>query len=236
MRVLPSYLSKVQRHIDLVELGAAWQRRALPPSLCPVNGVGDGMGAITVPLGADVTVLALRGKSIFRWFPVWSGPGEYELLNQPLVWTYKPEITWEFFIISKGTSTFRTSESQEFTHWFLWDSTPQSLCFHPATLLTKNTSESQLNIHEKKRFRWQRFRPWRYQARVSCLSADPALVTPACWQVWVQLCPLVLRSCRPRSLNQQQRCCEWKWWSFKPRRTFQATQLIRVENWKDLFI
>lgn len=55
-----SYLSKVQGDVHLVELGAAGQRRALPPPLCTVDGVGDGMGAITVALAADVTVLALR--------------------------------------------------------------------------------------------------------------------------------------------------------------------------------
>lgn len=55
-----SYLSEVQRDVHLVVLSAAGQRRALPPSLCPVDGVGDGMGAVTVPLAADVTVLALK--------------------------------------------------------------------------------------------------------------------------------------------------------------------------------
>lgn len=54
------YLSEVQSDVHLVELGAAGQRRALPPSLRPVDGVGDGMGAIAVALAADVTVLALR--------------------------------------------------------------------------------------------------------------------------------------------------------------------------------
>lgn len=56
-----SYLSEVQGDVHLVVLGAAGQRRALPPSLRPVDGVGDGMGAIAV-LAADVTVLALRGQ------------------------------------------------------------------------------------------------------------------------------------------------------------------------------
>ncbi len=54
-----SYLSEVQGDVHLVVLGAAGQRRTLPPSLRPVDGVGDGMSAITVALAADVTVLAL---------------------------------------------------------------------------------------------------------------------------------------------------------------------------------
>lgn len=57
-----TYLSQVQRDVDLVELGAAGQRRALPPSFCAIDGVGDGMGPIAVALAADVTVLALRGR------------------------------------------------------------------------------------------------------------------------------------------------------------------------------
>lgn len=61
-----SYLSEVQRDVHLVVLGAAGQRRALPPSLRPVDGVGDGMGAVTVALGADVTVLALRRQRQMR--------------------------------------------------------------------------------------------------------------------------------------------------------------------------
>lgn len=57
------YLPKVQGDVHLVELGAAGQRRTLPPSLRPVNGVGDGVGAVTVILAADVTVLTLRGQT-----------------------------------------------------------------------------------------------------------------------------------------------------------------------------
>lgn len=54
------YLSQVQGDVHLVVLGAARQRRALPPSLRPVDGVSDGVGAIAVALAADVTVLTLR--------------------------------------------------------------------------------------------------------------------------------------------------------------------------------
>lgn len=56
------YLSKVQCDVDFVVLGAAGQRRALPPALCPVNGVGDGVGAVAVALAADVAVLTLWGR------------------------------------------------------------------------------------------------------------------------------------------------------------------------------
>lgn len=63
VRVLnESYLSEVQGDVHLVVLGAAGQGRALPPSLRPVDGVGDGMGAVAVALGADVAVLALRSR------------------------------------------------------------------------------------------------------------------------------------------------------------------------------
>lgn len=55
-----SYLSEVQGHVHLVELSVSGQRRALPPSLRPVDGVGDGMGTVAFSLAADVTVLALR--------------------------------------------------------------------------------------------------------------------------------------------------------------------------------
>ncbi|TNN80050.1 hypothetical protein EYF80_009701 [Liparis tanakae] len=41
--VKESYLSEVQGDVHLVELGAAGQRRALPPALCPIHGVGDGL-------------------------------------------------------------------------------------------------------------------------------------------------------------------------------------------------
>lgn len=54
------YLAQVQGDIQLVVLGAAGQGGALPPSLSPVDGVGDGVGAVTVVLTANVTVLPLR--------------------------------------------------------------------------------------------------------------------------------------------------------------------------------
>lgn len=60
MCVLQSYLSEVQGDVHLVVLGVAGQRRALPPSLRPVDGVADGVGAIALALAADVTILALR--------------------------------------------------------------------------------------------------------------------------------------------------------------------------------
>lgn len=62
MSMCDSYLPEVQGDVHLVVLGAAGQRRALPPSLRPVDGVGDGMGAIAVALAAGVTVLALRRR------------------------------------------------------------------------------------------------------------------------------------------------------------------------------
>lgn len=57
-----SYLSQVQSNVHLVVLGVAGQRRALPPSLRPVNGVGDGVGTVTVAFATDVTVLALKTR------------------------------------------------------------------------------------------------------------------------------------------------------------------------------
>lgn len=57
-----SYLSQVQRNVDLVVLSAAGQGRALPPALRPVDGVGDGVGAVAVGLAADVAVLTLGGR------------------------------------------------------------------------------------------------------------------------------------------------------------------------------
>lgn len=60
--VIVSYLSQVQRNVDLVVLSAAGQGRALPPALRPVDGVGDGVGAVAVGLAADVAVLTLRGR------------------------------------------------------------------------------------------------------------------------------------------------------------------------------
>lgn len=53
-----TYLSEVQRDVDLVELGAAGEGRALPPPLGAVDGVGDGVGAVAV--AAHVAILALR--------------------------------------------------------------------------------------------------------------------------------------------------------------------------------
>ena len=55
-------LSEVQGDVDLVELSASGQRRALPPPLGSVDGVGDGVGAFAVVLTADVTILALRTR------------------------------------------------------------------------------------------------------------------------------------------------------------------------------
>lgn len=55
-----SYLSQVQGDVHLVVLRAAGQGRALPPPLRAIDGVGDGVGAVTVPFAADVTVLTLR--------------------------------------------------------------------------------------------------------------------------------------------------------------------------------
>lgn len=57
------YLSQVQRDVDLVVLGVAGQRRALPPPLRAIDGVGDGVGTVAVALAADVAVLALRKKT-----------------------------------------------------------------------------------------------------------------------------------------------------------------------------
>lgn len=54
------YLSQVQGDVHLVELCAARKRRALPPPLRAIDGIGDGVGAVTVALAADVTVLTLR--------------------------------------------------------------------------------------------------------------------------------------------------------------------------------
>ena len=55
-----NYLSEVQGNVDLVELSAPRQWRALPPPLGSVDGVGDGVGAVSVVLTADVAILALR--------------------------------------------------------------------------------------------------------------------------------------------------------------------------------
>lgn len=60
------YLSQVQRDVDFVVLGAAGQRRALPPALGPVNGVRDGVGAVAVALAAHVAVLTLRRRGSQR--------------------------------------------------------------------------------------------------------------------------------------------------------------------------
>lgn len=53
------YLSKVQGDVDLVELQPPGKRGALPPALCPIDGICDGVGFVAVCRGADVTVLAL---------------------------------------------------------------------------------------------------------------------------------------------------------------------------------
>lgn len=55
-----SYLSQVQRDVHLIVLGVAGQRRALPPALRAIDGVGDGVGAVVVPPAADVAVLTLK--------------------------------------------------------------------------------------------------------------------------------------------------------------------------------
>lgn len=60
------YLSQVQRDVDFVVLGAPGQRRALPPALCPVDGVGDGVGTVAVTLAAHIAVLTLRGRGSQR--------------------------------------------------------------------------------------------------------------------------------------------------------------------------
>lgn len=54
------YLSKVQGDVDLVELQPPGKRGALPPALCAINGVCDGVGFVAVCRGADVAVLALE--------------------------------------------------------------------------------------------------------------------------------------------------------------------------------
>lgn len=60
------YLSQVQRDVDFVVLGAPGQRGALPPALRPVDGVGDGVGAVAVALAAHIAVLTLRGRGSQR--------------------------------------------------------------------------------------------------------------------------------------------------------------------------
>lgn len=54
------YLSKVQGDVDLVKLQPPGQRGALPPALCAIDGIGDGVGLVAVCRGADVAVLALE--------------------------------------------------------------------------------------------------------------------------------------------------------------------------------
>lgn len=78
-----SYLSEIQGDVHLVVLGAAWQWRALPPPLRPVDGVGDGMGAIAVPLAADVTVLTLR-RHIQVWIFGWAFKAAAEVIKEAL--------------------------------------------------------------------------------------------------------------------------------------------------------
>lgn len=53
------YLSEVQGDIDLVELQPPGEGGALPPALCPIDGIGDGVSLVAVCRGADVAVLAL---------------------------------------------------------------------------------------------------------------------------------------------------------------------------------
>jgi len=53
------YLSKVQSDVDLVELQPPGERGALPPALCPIDGVCYGVSLVAVGGGADVAVLAL---------------------------------------------------------------------------------------------------------------------------------------------------------------------------------
>lgn len=57
------YLSEVQGDVHLVVLRAAGQGGALPPSLRPVHGVGDGVSAVAVALAANVAVLSLRRQT-----------------------------------------------------------------------------------------------------------------------------------------------------------------------------
>lgn len=54
-------LSKVQSDVDLVELQPPGERGALPPALCPIDGVRYGVRLVAVRRGADVAVLALDG-------------------------------------------------------------------------------------------------------------------------------------------------------------------------------
>lgn len=58
------YLSEVQGDVHLVVLRAAGQGGALPPSLRPVHGVGDGVSAVAVALAANVAVLSLRRQTV----------------------------------------------------------------------------------------------------------------------------------------------------------------------------
>lgn len=58
-----SYLAQVQGDVDLIVLQAAGQWWALPPALCAVNGIAHRMCLVAVGGCADVTVLALGGRS-----------------------------------------------------------------------------------------------------------------------------------------------------------------------------
>lgn len=57
------YLAQVQGDVDLVVLQAAGQWWALPPALCAVDSIAHGVRLVAVGGCADVTVLALGGRS-----------------------------------------------------------------------------------------------------------------------------------------------------------------------------
>lgn len=73
-----AYLSEVQRDIDLVELQAPGERGALPPALCPIDGIRDGVSLVAVCRGADVTVLAL----LERIRPTFSIPFVFQICTE----------------------------------------------------------------------------------------------------------------------------------------------------------
>lgn len=57
------YLAQVQGDVDLIVLQAAGQRWALPPALRAVDSIAHGVRLVAVGGCADVTVLALGGRS-----------------------------------------------------------------------------------------------------------------------------------------------------------------------------